>query len=410
MDRQSETEARLPTLAVLPFTRAGDADEDALLAQGLNGDICSELTRFRGLRVISPASAAVVANQSDEAIAANLRASHVLRGHLRRHGTRLLLDIALSCTRDATQLWSERLEVPAGEVATLEFEVVGRIAATLNARLEEDLLAGARATATLEPHLATLRGFRYLRDGTLASDEAARALFEEAVAIDPRFARAHAGIAFSWFNEWSCQFWNRFEENGRLAYSHAHAALALDDRDALLHQVLGKVHLMRRDYERASWYFDRALALCPNDADLLIAQSVYSACLGEGEAGIVHATRAMRLHPFHPNAYFGLAAIAHLLARDAATASELFFRSDGLPYVGIPAFHAIALGYLGRIDEGRSAYADFLQRYRDKIVCGATPDPSEAVRWFFDFYPFRSDADAAFLLEGFRRLSAVGGG
>jgi TolB-like protein len=117
MDRQSETEARLPTLAVLPFTRAGDADEDALLAQGLNGDICSELTRFRGLRVISPASAAVVANQSDEAIAANLRASHVLRGHLRRHGTRLLLDIALSCTRDATQLWSERLEVPAGEVA-----------------------------------------------------------------------------------------------------------------------------------------------------------------------------------------------------------------------------------------------------------------------------------------------------
>jgi hypothetical protein len=115
----------------------------------------------------------------------------------------------------------------------------------------------------------------------------------------------------------------------------------------------------------------------------------------------------MRLHPFHPNAYFGLAAIAHLLARDAATASELFFRSDGLPYVGIPAFHAIALGYLGRIDEGRSAYADFLQRYRDKIVCGATPDPSEAVRWFFDFYPFRSDADAAFLLEGFRRLSAV---
>lgn len=163
---------------------------------------------------------------------------------------------------------------------------------------------------------------------------------------------------------------------------------------------------MRRDYERASWYFDRALALCPNDADRLIAQSVYSACLGDHESSIVHATRAMRLHPFHPNAYFGLAAIAHLLARDAATSSDLFFRSDGLPYVGIPAFHAIALGHLDRVDEARAAFADFLKRYRDKIVYGATPTPSEAVRWFFDFYPFRSDADAAFLLEGFRRASA----
>jgi hypothetical protein len=44
-------------------------------------------------------------------------------------------------------------------------------------------------------------------------------------------------------------------------------------------------------------------------------------------------------------------------------------------------------------------------RYRDKIVYGGTPVPSEAMRWFFDFYPFRSNADSAFLLEGFRHIS-----
>jgi len=407
MDGPTDFDTRLPTLAVLPFTLAGVTEEDALLTQGLHSDICGELTRFRGLRVISPSSSAIVADLTDDVIGARLRASHVLRGQARRIGGTLQLDSALSCTRDATQLWSERIDVLESEIHTLKIEVVGRIAATLHARLEAELLATTRGNeANLAPHLATLRGFRLLRDGTLASDEAARGLFENAIVIDPKFARAHAGIAFSWFNEWSCQYWNRFEENGRLAYSHAHAALALDDRDALLHQVLGKVHLMRRDYERASWYFDRALALCPSDADLLIAQSVYSACLGDGQAGISHATRAMRLHPFHPNAYFGLAAIAHLLARDAATASDLFFRSDGLPYVGIPAFHAIALGHLDRVDEARAAFDDFLERYRDKIVHGATPNPSEAVRWFFDFYPFRSDEDAAFLLEGFRRARA----
>jgi TolB-like protein len=400
-------EMRLPTLAILPFARAGATEEDALLAQGLHGDICGELTRFRGLRVISPASSTAVADLTDDRIGARLRASHVLRGHLRRNGNQLRLDTALSCTRDATQIWSERLHVPEGEIQALEIEVVGRIAATLNARLEEDLLLVARRSAAdLAPHLSTLRGFRLLRDGTIESDEAALALFHGAIVIDPALARAHAGVAFSWFNEWSCQYWNRYEENGRLAYYHAHAALALDDRDALLHQVLGKVHLIRRDYERASWYFDRALALCPNDADLLIAQCVYSACLGDHVASIAHATRAMLLHPFHPNAYFGLAAIAHLLARDAATASDFFSRSDGLPYVGIPAFHAIALGHLDRIDEARAAFADFLERYRDKIVYGAAPEASEAMRWFFDFYPFRSEADAAFLLEGFGRACA----
>lgn len=408
MDGPSSFETRLPTLAVLPFTCAGTSDEDALLAQGLHGDICTELTRFRGLRVISPASAAVVADLGDDAIGSRLRASHVLRGHLRRLGAQLQLDTALSCTREATQLWSERLHVPEGEIHALEVEVVGRIAATLNARLQEEQLAVARkATATLAPHLATLRGFRLLREGSLEADEAARALFEEALALDPGFARAHAGIAFSWFNEWSCQYWDRFEENGRLAYAHAHRALSFDDRDGQLHQVLGKVLLYHRDHARAAWYFDRALALCPNDPEILIAQALYDAYLGRPEAGIEHAARAMRLNPYHPPYYFGLAAIPHLVAGEFEKAVSLGLQADGIPNVDVPAFWAVALAHHGAFDRAREQFDLYKANLCAKILNGRTPDPGEAVRWFVDYNPFRRPEHVAIFVDGFRLIDAA---
>ncbi len=394
-------------LVVLPFRTSGGAGDEDVLAQGLAEDIASELGRFSPLQVMSRRSGLAVADLSDAEIGARLGVSHVLRGSLRRAGARLRIAVDLVECAGGTQPWSERFDVPTEDFFAVEDDLVARIAARLNLRLEQAMLHEARRRpADMTAYTMTLEGLARLREGTVEADEAARELFERAIGVDQHFARAHAGIALSWFNEWSCQFWDRFEESTRKAYTSAHRALALDDRDAYLHQVLGRLHLYWQNWERASWYFDRALELCPNDPELLIQQSLNDAYLGRPDVGIKRAERAMQLNPAYPGYYPGLAALVHFIAGDIATAVELGNRSDGVATIDVPAFWAIACAHLGQIDEARAYFARYEADFRERILFGREPQPGEAVAWFFEHNPFRLEEHVELLVEGFRRIEA----
>lgn len=400
-------DTNLPVVAVLPLSSGAGDEVEPDLAVGLHEEICRELSRFRNLRVVSPASVAAVDDRPDPDISALLGATHVLRGRIRRQGHRIQLSAVLSDARTSTLLWSEAFEDSDVNLFSLEDELVARIAATLSARLDADALAaGQRASVDLDVVALVMRGRAILREGGNASDAEARAWFERALELDPSCARARAGIASSWFNEWSCQYWDRFEENGQLAYKNAHQALALDDRDALLHQIIGKIHLFRRRFERASWYFDRALALCPNDADILIDQAYYDALLGRPEKGVERAERAMRLNPYHPPYYFGLAAVASFVAGDVETAVALGTRSTSIPFVDAQAYWAAALVRAGRLEDARASFVKYEEAFREKILFGRKPEPGEAVRWFADMNPFRKPEHLALFLDAFAVLGA----
>lgn len=399
-----------PVLALLPFQAASGAEDDALVAQGLVEDICGELTRFPSLEVVSWMSGLAVADRPDREVGERLGATHVLRGRVRRAGDRLQVSAALVEALRGMQLWSERFEVPDRDIFTVEAEIVARIAATLKARLEETVLKESRRKPPeeLAAYELSLRGMALLRQGTPEADEEARALFRRALDLDPHYARAHAGLSLSWFNEWSCQFWDRFQANGQLAYEHAHRALDLDDSDAMLHVVIGRVLLYRREFEQASWYFDRALALCPNDAENLIQLSICEAYLGRPEVGIEHAAKAMRLNPYHPNYYYAYAALPHFVARNFSRALEIGSKTVGIPMVDMPAYTAIAFAHLGRMDEAARHLATYNDEFRRRITFGREPEPGEALDWLLDANPYRRQEDIDLLLKGFRLLGGNG--
>ncbi len=396
-----------PVLAVLP-SGTGGTDSGDLIAQGFVEDLSGQFARFSAIEVIAPMSAIASAGRPETEVAAELGASHILRARLRRNDDRLRLSAALIDGQNGTQLWDERLETPSGDLFALQDEIVARVAATFSARLENDLLREARAkpTESLTAYELTLRGWALLREGSFESDEQARAMFNRALDLDPHYARAHAGLSLSWFNEWSCQFWEDFETNGRRAYEHAHRALELDDRDAMLHHVIGRILLYRRDFERAAWYFDRALALCPNDAELLIQLTLSEVFLGRPEAGIAHAEKAMRLNPYHPNFYYCYAALPHFVLRDFATALEMADKSAGVPIIDIPACSAIASAYLGRWSEAHRLFAIYNDEFRKRITRGREPLPGESCRWLLEVNPFRREEDIDLIVEGFRMLGA----
>ncbi len=405
------TRAREPVLVVLPFLEHSPEREDSVIAHGLHEDVCAALTRFSALKVISPMSAAAVAELSDTEIGTRLGASHVLRGRLAPHAGHLRLDATLIETEGATLVWNERIDVAREDILNIETSVVARVTGTFVKRLEEATLAGAmrKPAAALAAHEATLRGLVRLRDGTLESDEAARRMFERAIAIDPHYARAHAGLAMSHFNEWSCMFWDSFEANAQAAYRHAYRALELDDRDALPHAIIGKVLLYRRDFEKAGWYFDRALALCPHDPQILIEVVNGDIFLGRPELAVTHVELAMRLNPYHPNDYHASAVYAHLFTRDFERTLESAARLHTFPIIDIPACAAVACAFLDRLDEGRANLAEFERLYGEKILFGGVPKPGDALAWFLSVNPFRREEDRTLVREGLARLGSPTG-
>lgn len=399
-----------PVLVVLPPQAADRTAHDSLLAQGLMEDVCGALTRFSTLRVVSWMSGAAVAHLPDRELRERLDATHVLRSRVGKAGERLRVTAALVECAGSIQLWSEPLEISADDPLEVRDEVVSRIAATLAARLEQTALAEARRKApeTLATYELVIRGLALLRRGTPQADDEARALFRQALELDPNHARAYAGLSLSYFNEWSCQFWNQFQEHGRLAYQYAHRALELDDLDAMLHVVIGRIHLYHRRFEQASWYFDRALTLCPNDAENLIQLSMCQAYLGRPATGMDLAHKAMRLNPYHPNHYYAYAALSYFTDRQFERALAIAGQAGEALIVDIPAFTAVALAWLGRIDEARGHMAAYHSKFRELITFGREPEPGEPVGWLLDVNPFRRAEDVDLVLEGLRLLGESG--
>jgi TolB-like protein len=399
-----------PILAVLPPQTARVEERDGLLAQGLMEDVCGALARFPALRVIAWTSVMAVAHLPDREAGVRLGATHVLRSRVERAREGLRVAMTLIDCADGAQLWSESLKSAADDPYALQEEVVGRIAATLATQIEQHALAAARRKSrdSLATYELVLRGLARLRRGTPESDEEARELFNRALEVDPDHARALAGLSLSYFNEWSCQFWDRFEEHGRLAYHYAHRALELDDRDAMLHVIIGRIHLYHRRFEQASWYFDRSLALCPNDADNLIQLCICQAYLGRPRSGMELAERAVRLNPYHPNWYHAYAALPYFVDRQFEKALEVGGRAGEAPIVDMPAFTAVALAHLGRVDEAREHMAAYHQGFRRLITFGREPGPGEPIQWVLDINPFRRPEDVDMIVEGFRLLDQPG--
>ena len=339
-------------------------------------------------------------------IGTRLGASHVLRGRVWRLGSHLHLKATLCATRTASQLWSERFEIAPDDVIALEDTLVARIAATLNVKLEEAARDASRRrpVRSLTAYELTLRGMSLLRQGTREANDAAHSLFEQALALDPYYARGHSGLSLCWFNQWNCNFWDRFEEASRKAYVHARRALELDDSDAMTHLVVAQVALFRGSWEQAAWYLDRALMLCPNDADLLIQAAILQVYLGRPEAATRDAARAMQINPYHPNDYFAIAAVASIFAGDLEDGLALWSRCDTIPLIDLPAFAAAAHAHRGQPDAGRAEFDRYLAAYRERIAFGNDFDPQAPLQWLFHVNPFRRPEDVAFLKDGFRLL------
>ena len=393
------------TIAVLRFDNPSGDPEHDYFARGFVEDVATELSRFPTLEVIHPQTSLALAASSPPGpgVRELLRGGYLLRGSVRRLGDVTRVAAQFVEASSSRQVWAERFDAPAEHLLSVQDQIVAKVVSTLAISIDSARLQQARRKplSSLEVYDCWLHGLACLHRGTLEDDERARTFFERALALDPHYARAYAGLSLSHFNEWSCQAWELWDEKERLAFEYARRAAELDDRDALVQLVLGRIFAYRRQFDEAARHVDRAIALNPNDADVLAHGALCYAYLGECDVAVSLARKGMRLNPSHPDWYLACAAVPLFFLQQYEESVALISKVPRA-FVDMPALLAAAHAFLG--DGARATFylEMFESDFVEKVTFGRRPEPGEALRWLLHVNPLRRPEYADQIARGLR--------
>jgi TolB-like protein len=239
-----------PAVAVLPFDNMSGDPEQAYFSDGITEDIITELSRFRELTVIARNSSFSFRGRSVDVreVGRVLGVGYVVEGSVRRAGNRLRITAQLVEAATGAHLWAERYDRAVEDVFDIQEEIARSIVATVAQRVLEDSEASARRRSpeSGQAYDLFLRGRRLSDVFTPGAQDQAMALFEQARALDPAFARAYSGLAHNHLTRATDEGAGvPREQNKHLheALDLARQALMLDPNDPRVQYTVGRMHL-----------------------------------------------------------------------------------------------------------------------------------------------------------------------
>jgi len=258
------------SIAVLPFENLSSDKENAYFADGVQEEILTRLARIADLKVISRTSTQRYksAPENLREIAKQLGVANILEGSVQKAADQVRVNVQLIKAQTDSHLLADTYDRKLTDVFAVESEVAETVAASLKAKLtgREQQALRSKPTDNPEAHDLYLRGRYFLNKRTIESIQKGRALFEQAVAVDPRFALGYAGIADSYLLLGKIGALTG-QQAAAQAWHQASAALATDDQLAEGYVSRG---ILLNDFEwnwaAAEVDYRKALALDPNSA------------------------------------------------------------------------------------------------------------------------------------------------
>jgi adenylate cyclase len=366
-----------PSIAVLPFQNmSGDPEQD-YFAEGISEDIITEISKFRSLFVISRNSTFAFKNRSVslKELSARLGARYIVEGSVRRAGNRLRITAQLIDAMDDSHLWAERYDRQLQDMFDVQDEVVRAIVAAIEPQLQssEAGRASRKPPDNLDAWENYQRGlwhvFRYRRE----EREATLAFFERAIALDPRFAPAHAGLSYAYYTYIILGSSPDAAADRERALIAGKTAVGLDEYDPFAYVALARAHILQADHAAALTDSDKAIRLNPSFA---LAHFGRGHCLwhqGRAAEATAPIDEAMRLSPNDPVmwAFMASKAIALVLTGDLDQAISCSRQAQQQNHAAIFA-HVGEVCAFGLQESGEEA-ADAVKRARLKM-----PDVSVA--------------------------------
>jgi class 3 adenylate cyclase/TolB-like protein/Tfp pilus assembly protein PilF len=292
--------ATIGSVAILPFENGtGDASID-YLSDGISESLINKLSGLSGLRVISRSSAFSFKGKKMDSmeIGRTLGVDAVVIGTLAQRGTSLTITSELVRVSNAAQLWGEKYNRRADDMLQVESEIATTIAQTLRRQLsvEEKAKLVRNATSDPEAYRLYLRGRSHAIGSQQEMDKGID-LMQQAVALAPEYALAHAGLAHAYARQAYLRASSRTEVLGR-ARAAADRALALDPTLAEAHVALaGILYSFDWDWAGAEAAFKKALGLNAGSSDAHQDYGSFLIAMGRLDEGLSHSQEASRLDP-----------------------------------------------------------------------------------------------------------------
>jgi serine/threonine-protein kinase len=350
-----EPPRRMRSIAILPFQNLSPDPDQDYFCDGMAEELIGALARIPGLRVAARTSAFQFKGRSEDVrrIGESLGVETVLEGSVRRSGNRLRLTAQLVSAADGYHLWAERYEREMRDVFALQDEIGAAIVQALEIALGGGAAAegGPRRPELLEAYDLVLQGRYHLNQRRAGALRQAVERFERAIAVEPTYALAWAGLADCYTVMVVPLAQAPPEEMFPRARAAAEKALALDPASGEAHASLALIRFwFEHDPSGAEAELRRAIELAPSYAVARIWYAQVLVSLGRHEEARMHAAAGQQLDPLSPLVH-ALAATVAYWGRDYHLAIANALRAQSLdPQFGQSPL-GTALAALGRHED-----------------------------------------------------------
>jgi DNA-binding SARP family transcriptional activator/Flp pilus assembly protein TadD len=367
--------SRRASIAVMPFVdQSAEAGVRGGAADALAHDVITRLAKLRSLFVIAQGTVFALHDRQIAAPEAGrmLNVDYVVSGSVRRHGARLTVMVELAEAATARIAWADSFDRDYDDALLVLDEIGNRIVASIANEIEtiERNRAILRPPSSLDAWEAHHRGLWHMYRFNKADNELARHFFELAVRLDPTFARAHAGLSFTHFQN-AFQGWSKRAPAVDRAFAAASQSLMVDDRDPAAHWALGRALWLKGRHDQSIGELEQAIDLSPNFAQGHYSLAFVQSQAGDPSAAIASSDHSRRLSPFDPLLFGMLGARAMALVRLGRfdEAADWGVKAAARPnaHAHILAIAAFSLALADRRDEALGFLATIRQtlpRYR----------------------------------------------
>jgi TolB-like protein len=389
-----------PSIAVLPLRLIGADGPYSVIAEALPHELIAELSRLRWLFVIARGSSfRFRATDPDvRQIGEALRVRYCLSGSLEIANHRITVTVELSDARNCEVVWAERYDSAVDDVHNIRTEIRSGIVAALEVQipLHEARSARLRSPEHLDAWSAYHLGLDHMFRFTAADNQTASKMFELALSKEAGFARAHAGLSFTHFQNAFMRYRGEGRAEAASARRTAERAIEIDARDPFVNFAMGRCLWLEGDVERSLGWLERATALSPNYAQGIYSQAWAHMVLCNGSEAQRGADQAISLSPLDPLhfAMLGTRAISHLLRGEDAEAARWGDRAARAPGAHeLIAAVAVACHSLNGDTVKAQLWANNLKRR----------NPNLTLQEFFQSFPFQDAGIRSRIAEGLGR-------
>ena len=356
-----------PSIAVLPFNNLSGDPAQEYFSDGITEEIITALSKVPKFLVIARNSTFTYKGKpvKVQQVSQELGVRYVLEGSVQKAGDKIRINAQLIDALTGNHLWAERYDRNLKDLFAVQDEITKKIITAMQVKLTEgeQVQAAARSTNNLEAYLKYLQARELINRGNPQSNALAKQLAEEAIALDPMYARAYYVLAL-------CALQDYWQETGKSAKDSLgksiellQKAITLDDTNAEAHSLLGWIFSMTRQHDKAIAEGEKAVALDPNSADSHMYFGKILTFAGRYEESIPELQTAIRLNPIPPNIYLYSLGISYTLTRqydEAITWCEKAVRREPNSWTA-RLFLTAAYSLAGRDEKARIEAAEVLR-------------------------------------------------